>query len=91
VSVAQRSPKDRPVLQVADHAVEAAIALQRDVLRVLIADGAEAAIEIAILNARTTQSTRGVSVRGHVWHCSIQRAAALSAGFAPHENSWLPI
>jgi hypothetical protein len=91
MSVAKSSPEHRPVLQLADDAVEAAVALQRDVLRVLIADGAELAIEIAILNARTTQPTRGISVRGHVWHCSIQRAAALPAGFAPHENSWLPI
>jgi hypothetical protein len=64
--VAKRGPEGRPVLQFADDAVEALIALQRDVLRVLIADGAELAIEIAVLNARTTQSTGGISVRGHV-------------------------
>jgi hypothetical protein len=64
--VAQRGAEGRPVLQFADDAVEALIALQRDVLRVLIADGAELAIEIAVLNARTTQSTGGISVRGHV-------------------------
>jgi hypothetical protein len=66
VPVAQRGAKDRTILQLADDAVEALIALQRDVLRVLIADGAELAIEIAILNARTTQPASGISVRGHV-------------------------
>jgi hypothetical protein len=66
MSVARRGTERGAVLQLADHAVEALVALQRDVLRVLIADGAELAIEIAILNARTTQSTSGISVRGHV-------------------------
>ena len=64
--VAQRRPEHRSVLQLADDAVEALIALQRDVLRVLIADGAKLAIELAILNACTTQPARGISVRGHV-------------------------
>lgn len=64
--VALRGAKCRAVLQFADHAVEALIALQRDVLRVLIADGAELAIEIGVRNAATTQSTSGVSVRCHV-------------------------
>ena len=66
MSVAQCRAEDRPVLQLADHAIEALIALQRNVLRILIADGAEPAIEIAVLNARTTQSTGGISVRGHM-------------------------
>jgi hypothetical protein len=66
MSVAERGPERRAVLQFADDTVEALIALQRDVLRVLIADGAELAIEIAILNACTTQPARGISVRGHV-------------------------
>jgi hypothetical protein len=66
MSVAKRGAEGGAVLQFADDAVETLIALQRDVLRVLIADGAELAIEIAVLNARTTQSTRGISVRGHV-------------------------
>jgi hypothetical protein len=43
VAVALRSTERRAVLQFADDAVEALIALQRDVLRVLIADGAELA------------------------------------------------
>jgi hypothetical protein len=66
MSVAQRGAEDGSILELADNAVEALIALQCDVLRVLIADGAELAIEIAILNARTTQPTGGISVRGHV-------------------------
>jgi hypothetical protein len=66
MSVAQRRPKSRSVLQLADDAVEALIALQRDVLRVLIADGAELAVEDGVRNAATTQSTSGVSVRCHV-------------------------
>jgi hypothetical protein len=64
--VALRSAKGGAVLQFADDAVEALIALQRDVLRVLIADGAELAVEIGVLNATATQSTSGVSVRSHV-------------------------
>jgi hypothetical protein len=63
MSVAKSSPERGTVLQLADDAVEALIALQRDVLRVLIADGAELAIQIGVLNAATTQSTSGVSVR----------------------------
>jgi|GEM_PF-6161466 len=63
MSVAKRGAKHGPVLQLTDDAVEALIALQRDVLRVLIAHGAELAVEIGVLNAATTQSTSGVSVR----------------------------
>jgi hypothetical protein len=63
MSVALRGAEGGSVLQLADDAVEALIALQRDVLRVLIADGAELAAEIGVLNAATTQSTSGVSVR----------------------------
>ena len=66
MSVAKSSTERRAVLQLADDAVEALIALQRDVLRVLIADGAELAVEIGVRNAATTQSTSGVSVRCHV-------------------------
>jgi hypothetical protein len=66
MSVALRSAKGGAVLQFADDAIQALIALQRDVLRVLIADGAELAIEIGVRNATTTQSTSGVSVRCHV-------------------------
>jgi hypothetical protein len=66
MSVAKRGAEGGAVLQFADDAVEALIALQRDVLRVLIADGAELAIEIGVRNATTTQSTSGVSVRCHV-------------------------
>ena len=43
MSVSQRRPEHRSVLQFADDAVEAFVALQGDVLRVLIADGAELA------------------------------------------------
>jgi hypothetical protein len=64
--VALRGAERGAVLQFADDAVEALIALQRDVLRVLIADGAELATEVGIRNAATTQSTSGVSVRCHV-------------------------
>ena len=64
--VAQRGAEDRSVLQLAHDAVEALIALQRDVLRVFIADGAELAVEIGVRNAATTQSTGRVSVRCHV-------------------------
>jgi hypothetical protein len=63
MSVPKRGAKRDAVLQFADDAVEALIALQRDVLRVLIADGAELATEVGVLNAATTQSTSGVSVR----------------------------
>jgi len=63
MSVAESRPEDRSVLQVADDAVEAAIALQRHVLRVFVADGTELAIEVGVGNAATTQSTSGVSVR----------------------------
>jgi len=66
MSVAQRRAEDRPVLQLADHAIESAVALQRDVLRVFVADGAELAFEVGVGNATTTQSTSGVSVRCHV-------------------------
>jgi hypothetical protein len=66
MSVAKSGAERRAVLQFADDAVEALIALQRDVLRVLIADGAELAVEIGVRNAATTQSTSGVSVRSHV-------------------------
>jgi hypothetical protein len=43
MSVSQRRAKHRAVLQFADDAVEAFVALQGDVLRVLVADGAELA------------------------------------------------
>jgi hypothetical protein len=66
MAVAKSSPERGAVLQLADDAIEALIALQRDVLRVFIADGAELAIEIGVRNAATTQSTSGVSVRCHV-------------------------
>jgi len=66
MSVAKGRAENRPILQLADHAIEAAIALQRDVLRVFVADGAELAIEVGVGNATTTQSTSGVSVRCHV-------------------------
>jgi hypothetical protein len=66
VPVAERGAEGGAVLQFADDAIEALIALQSDVLRVFIADGAELAIEVGVLNAATTQSTRGVSVRSHV-------------------------
>src|SRR3954454_4973431 len=85
--VSQRGTERGAVLQFADDAVEALVALQRDVLRVLIADGAELAAEVCIRNAATTQSTRGVSVRCHVWHCSIRRADALPPRVAPHEKT----
>lgn len=65
MSVAQRGPENRPVLQLADDAVEAEVALEGDVLRVLVADGAELAAEVGFRNARTTQSTSGISVRCH--------------------------
>ena len=63
--VAQCGPEHRPVLQLADDAVEAEVALKGHVLRVLIADGAELATEVGVRNARTTQSTSGISVRCH--------------------------
>jgi len=66
MSVAEGGAEDRAVLQVADYAVEAAIALQGDVLGVFVADGAELAFEVGVGNATTTQSTSGVSVRCHV-------------------------
>ena len=66
MSVAQCRAENRPILQFADDAVEAAIALQGDVLRVFVADGAELAVEVGVGNATTTQSTSGVSVRCHV-------------------------
>jgi hypothetical protein len=66
MSVALRRAEGDSVLQFAYDAVETLIALQRDVLRVLIADGAESAAQIGVLNAATTQSTSGVSVRCHV-------------------------
>ena len=66
MSVAEGRPENRTVLQVAHDAVEAAIALEGDVLRVFVADGAELAVEVGVGNATTTQSTSGVSVRCHV-------------------------
>src|SRR6059058_22974 len=89
--VARRGPERCPVLQFADDAVEPLIALQRDVLRVLIADGAELTTQIGVLNAATTQSTSGVSVRWHGRQCSIRRARSPPARFAPHEKPWPPI
>jgi hypothetical protein len=66
MSVAESRAEHRPVLQLAYDAIEAAIALQGDVLGVFVADGAELAIEVGVRNATTTQSTSGVSVRCHV-------------------------
>jgi hypothetical protein len=66
MSVSQRCPKHRAVLQFADDAIEAFVALQRDVLRILIADGAELASQLAFRNARSTKTTVGISVRSHV-------------------------
>jgi len=66
MSVSQRSPEHRSVLEFADDAVEAFVALQRDVLRVLIADGAELASQFTFLNARSTKPAVGISVRSHV-------------------------
>lgn len=63
--VAQRGAEHWPVLQLTDDAIEAEVALEGDVLRVLIADGAELAAEVGVRNARTTQSTSGISVRCH--------------------------
>ncbi len=64
--VAQRCPEHRSVLQLADDVVEAFVALQRDVLGVFIADGAELAFQLAVRNARTTEPAVGISVRSHV-------------------------
>ncbi len=66
MSVSQRRPKHDTVLQFADDAIEAFVALQRDVLRVLIADGAELASQLAFRNARSTKPAVGISVRSHV-------------------------
>jgi hypothetical protein len=66
MSVAEGCAEDWSVLQIADDAVEAAVALQGDVLGVFVADGAELATEVGVGNATTTQSTSGVSVRCHV-------------------------
>jgi hypothetical protein len=66
VPVSQRCPKHDTILQFADDAVEAFVALQRDVLRVLIADGAELASQLAFRNARSTKPAVGISVRSHV-------------------------
>jgi hypothetical protein len=66
MSVAKSRAKGRPLLQFADDAVEAAIALESHVLRVFIADGAELAAQVGVRNARTTQTTGGISVRRHV-------------------------
>ena len=63
--VAKGRAKHRAVLELADDPVQALVALQRDVLRVLIADGAELAVQVGIRNATTTQSTSGISVRSH--------------------------
>jgi hypothetical protein len=43
MSVAESRAEHRAVLELADDAVQTFVALQRDVLRVLIADGAELA------------------------------------------------
>jgi hypothetical protein len=64
--VSQRRPKHRTILQFADDAVEAFVALEGDVLRVLVADGAELASQLAFRNARSTESAIGISVRSHV-------------------------
>ena len=45
--------EDRPVRQLADDPLQALIALQRDVLRVVVADAAEAAPQLARLDRRT--------------------------------------
>jgi hypothetical protein len=54
--VTESCAEDRPVLEVADDAFQSTVALQRHVLRVLIADGAEAAVQVRIRNARATQT-----------------------------------
>jgi hypothetical protein len=54
VSVAGGGAKRWAVLQLADDAVEAAIRLERYMLRVFIADGAELAAQFGLGNARTT-------------------------------------
>jgi len=65
MSVAQGRAEHRTVLQFAYDAVEALVALQRYVLRVFIANGAELAAQIGVRNASTTQATGGISVRSH--------------------------
>ena len=77
MSVAQGRAKHGSVLQLADNAIEAFVTLQRDVLRVLVADRAELAIQFAVRNARTTEPAVGISVQRHMRHCTIRRAAAL--------------
>jgi hypothetical protein len=54
VPVAGGSAEGRAVLQLADDAVEAAIRLERYMLRVFIANGAELAAQFGLGNARTT-------------------------------------
>jgi len=66
MSVTRRRAEHRTVLELADDALESPVALQGDVLRVLIADGAETAIQVGIRNARATQPAGGISVRCHV-------------------------
>lgn len=52
--VALCSAKHYAVLKLPDDAIEALVTLQRDVLRVLVADGAELTAQLALGNARTT-------------------------------------
>jgi len=64
--VTQRGAEDRPVLELADDALQSPVALQGHVLRVLIADGAELAVQVRIRNARAAKPAGGISVRCHV-------------------------
>ena len=50
--VTRRRAEDRPVLELADDALQSPVALQGHVLRVFIADGAELAVQVRIRNAR---------------------------------------
>jgi len=52
VPVTRCRAEDRPVLELADDALQSPVALQGHVLRVLIADGAELAVQVRIRNAR---------------------------------------
>jgi GTPase len=64
--VARRGAERGAVLELADDALEAFVALERDVLGVLVADGTEAAAELVGGDSRATESAVGWFVaRGH--------------------------
>jgi hypothetical protein len=64
VSAARGGAEDRSVRQVDDHFLETLIALEREMLCVLVANGAETAAELMERNAGAAEAAMGLGIRG---------------------------